>query len=114
MGGVQSAGNAYVSEFEISSFVVKVTNEIKIDALVTIFPNPTTGRFSLNFDDVLPKESFIAIYDVFGHTMLKNAIGTVSRSDDTYWFDLSDKPNGIYFVNVICGNRIYRGKLIKI
>ncbi|HTB32226.1 MAG TPA: T9SS type A sorting domain-containing protein [Bacteroidia bacterium] len=87
-------------------------NEIKNNKeLVSVYPNPTTGIFTIalvgakNF-----VSSNIEIYNVLGERVLTE----IRQLADDNRIDLSGQPNGVYFYRVVAanGNLIGEGKVV--
>ncbi|MGB4205581.1 MAG: choice-of-anchor J domain-containing protein [Bacteroidales bacterium] len=87
-----------------------VITPAEMDAMFHIFPNPTTGRFTL-----LMKETddtsviYVEIFDLMG----KRVLQTQLFGQNQYEFDLSGSPKGVYIVRVLSGKQTSIGKLIK-
>ena len=63
----------------------------------TIYPNPTTGITSLNFQE--PNDNYqIKLYDVLGRDV-STAIGASDRQLTTV-IDISNLPQGIYYLTI--------------
>lgn len=67
-----------------------------IDELISIYPNPSTGKFIISNN--LKKENNIRIEvtNVLGQTIREYNFGKTSSGS----FDLSNQPDGIYFVKI--------------
>jgi uncharacterized repeat protein (TIGR03803 family) len=79
---------------------------------VSIFPNPTTGIFTINFvgaQNFEPKN--IKIYNVLGEKVYSSNYTLTTKH---YSLDLSSNPNGIYFYRVVSenGGLVGEGKLV--
>jgi len=81
--------------------------------IVSVFPNPTDGKFSLKVKSEKnnPKYQF-TIYDIAGNAVLKkntlNGSGNISEK-----IDLSSYPAGMYFIEVVSdGNKTIK-KVVK-
>jgi hypothetical protein len=61
--------------------------------IIEVFPNPSSGIFSLQLKDLSDKIISVQVEDIFG-TKVLSAKTFVST------FDISNKPQGIYFVHV--------------
>lgn len=73
---------------------------------ISIYPNPSTGIFTLEINIESPKE--VIVYDILG-----NIVYSVSNVLTKYpQLDLSSKSNGIYFVKVISGDIIKVNRII--
>ena len=68
---------------------------------ISIFPNPTDGLFKVNFSDTWKGDIKFQLVDIFGRAVLgrnlNNNLGTSSHE-----FDISNKIDGIYIVQLIC------------
>jgi hypothetical protein len=102
------AFEAYFDDFLIEegqALDIKDNSE-SIVSKIAVYPNPSTGLF--NFENLSNKEVQITIYSINGE-LIKN-----SKSDATnVSLDLSNKPNGIYLLNIKDGDNNYTQKLIK-
>ncbi|HEY4798727.1 MAG TPA: T9SS type A sorting domain-containing protein, partial [Bacteroidia bacterium] len=70
-------------------------NEPSINDLVVIYPNPSEGIFQIMNNDL--RILNIKIFNVVGECIYQNS-SVVGHSNPS--IDLSDRPNGIYFINM--------------
>ena len=61
-----------------------------------IYPNPTSGVFTIECENTNHDVCSFRIYDVFGKLLISN---NLTNSNNT--IDLSSQPNGIYFFQLI-------------
>ncbi len=99
------APHGYLRCFEDSEFTLynvsgmdcDFTSGVMIDDLTNanlkIYPNPTTGI--INFETPIPENSNISIYNIQG-----KLVRSVSISEFTSNFNVSDLNNGIYFIKI--------------
>lgn len=75
-----------------------------------IFPNPTTGQFTLSLSNVGGKCN-VEIYNVMGESVLNETL-RFTQGDKV--IDLGSQPNGIYFYRVISeeGSLLGSGKVV--
>jgi len=73
-------------------------NEYELESLVSLFPNPTSGFFTINSEEIKIKN--IEVYNVLGEQIQKLAIGSKQLATNSPTIDLSLSPDGIYFVRV--------------
>ena len=75
-----------------------------------IYPNPTTGIFTLELNSVNDSGSVkIEIFNLLGERILN----TEQKTNSHYQFDLSGNKAGVYFIRVNSSGRINQKKLIK-
>ncbi len=62
--------------------------------ILTVFPNPSTGIFTLNLNN-LPNAT-LSVTDALGHCLWRKDC----KDKNTQQIDLSSQPKGIYFLEV--------------
>jgi len=78
--------------------------------LFRIYPNPTTGKFTLELNpDIKNTVATVKIYGLMGDLVFKEEMTGVAKTE----FSLGDKSNGIYIIRVMIGDRISTAKIIK-
>jgi hypothetical protein len=87
-----------------------VITPAEMDAMFTIYPNPTTGRFTLLMKEA--DESSVINVEIFG-LMGERVLQTQLFGQNQYEFDLSGSPKGVYIVRVLNGKQTSIEKLIK-
>jgi hypothetical protein len=133
---VDRFGNAYIGgDFMANSFVVGSdtltltggedvflakynctigdgVNQFSNEKFISIFPNPSYGNFTIknNFNENFELEVF--------NSLGKKVIGDLRMANSESTVDLSDQPNGIYFVRIIspkgqADEKIYSQKIVK-
>jgi hypothetical protein len=80
------------------------------DHLFSVYPNPTSGEFILDFPG--ENKAINGYAELLGMRGEKIE-GKVLTGNGTFGFNLSGKPAGLYFIRVISGNRSETGKIIK-
>ncbi len=75
---------------------------------IAIYPNPTTGIFTIDFSSQNLTNSKITIIDLTGKKVFQNST-FISNSQ----IDISNQPNGIYFLEIQTKNDILTLKIIK-
>jgi hypothetical protein len=76
---------------------------------VNVFPNPTTGKISINFKKELAKAS-VKVTDATGKTLFSEQDIKISAGPKA--IDLSSYPQGIYFIDVESGDLKYNYKVL--
>ncbi len=76
-----------------------------------IYPNPTTGSFILELTGEAPidKVTTVDIYGIWGEKVLTKILSGERKHE----FSLSDKPVGVYFIQVISGDHAETLKIVK-
>ncbi len=78
--------------------------------LFRVYPNPTTGTFTLELSAAMEKSIVKAeLYGMYGERLLNVEFSGVKKQE----FTLERKPSGVYFIRVICGDKTGSQKIIK-
>ncbi|MEI7594124.1 MAG: trypsin-like peptidase domain-containing protein [Bacteroidota bacterium] len=104
--GVQIAsGIGNFTDSTSSSFCI---NNVGIDEneinTINIYPNPTSGQFNIDLNSNKPFT--VCVFNSFGALVIEKLIngnGTI---------DLSNQPNGIYYIRATSENAIYQSKVV--
>ena len=98
-----------MGQFVVSPNALGV-NEIKNNNnLILLYPNPTNGIFKIQANSHQPLViSQIEIYNVFGEKVYTTNNELINHST----IDISDQPNGIYFLNILSNNKLFSKKII--
>ncbi|MBC7864880.1 MAG: T9SS type A sorting domain-containing protein [Bacteroidia bacterium] len=72
-----------------------------------VYPNPNNGTFSLETNSADVKDVFV--YDMLGNIVFSQS----KTATQLLTVDVSNLPNGIYLVKVMCGDKIQTKKIIK-
>lgn len=96
---------------QVTSLCQTITeiNEITEAAGIAIFPNPSSGLFTISMEDVAGQmgDGEIEIYNSLGELIFSSRL----RTPDSR-LDLSSQPPGIYFCKIISGTQVFTQKLI--
>ena len=104
---IDNGGNETICSFTITVNTYVGINNI-LDAEITISPNPTTGIFTINYPFEGGKgDVSVEITNITGKTISKLQKFKTSK------FDISNYPNGIYFIKIQTENGVYAEKIIK-
>ena len=80
------------------------TEENQFNEILTIYPNPTTGKVFLKFSDLILSD--ITIFNSIGQEIFK------SKNSLTE-IDFTEKPNDIYFIRFNFGTKSFTKKIVK-
>lgn len=76
-------------------------------AKLNVYPNPGNGKFNLELSDLPQGGAEIEVYNATGKLMMKNKAGNFNN------MDLSDQPNGIYIIRIVCEDQSVTQRIIK-
>ena len=94
----KDSGNVAFDDFCATIGAVGVgINENLQNTNISIFPNPTKGLATINFNNSRPNNTTVTINNVLG-MQIKKAI--IKGTEANFQFDLSPFPDGVYFVKV--------------
>lgn len=74
---------------------------------INVFPNPSTGSFSLNLNLVKKADVAITVTNAMGQLVYSESKQSIATGQHIYNLDLSAYANGMYMVNVIAGEKLY-------
>jgi hypothetical protein len=92
---------------DTASCTVGIDENISTKKMVTLYPNPTNGLFTISIDAVHLTNSSVTIFDNTGQLIYNQKI-----NDNEIHLDLSSYSKGIYFYHLINDNQSYSGKLL--
>jgi len=75
---------------------------------ISVYPNPSTGELNIIADKILA-DVWIRIVNITGETILQRE----GLNGGRFTFDISSRPQGIYFVEIKTDSEIKRMKLVK-
>jgi surface protein len=98
------------TEITDESFVSEPENTIAFNegSSIRLYPNPTTGRFSLEFSEIISSAT-VEIYGFMGERVLRYELS----DSQLYELDLSGHVHGMYLILVNNGDKIWVEKLIR-
>lgn len=96
--------NVGVEEFRVSDSVLRVN----------CYPNPTNGVSRFAFRVSRSTHVTLKIYDLHGRGVAVVLDEALPAGEHVVHYDLSELPEGMYFVRLIAGDQVATGKLIKI
>jgi len=91
--------------------IILPTETIITKEEVTIFPNPSTGQFYVDFDEVLTAPIHIKVVNQLGEVVLTESYGS-SQPFSFYQFNLAGKPAGIYYFEVRVGDKSFTQPIV--
>jgi hypothetical protein len=86
------------------------SSNMKQDAFFRLYPNPTTGVFTLELsEDIASTETTVEIFSIVGEKLLSTKL----HGSNKYDFDLGSLPRSIYIVRVMNGENAGLEKVIR-
>ncbi len=114
---VKALGDAEDSDYSEEAGVrVRLSDRLedlikRILATIQVYPNPTNGAVTVSWETQLPTELRLRILDMTGQERRR---WTISSSSFTTETDVSDLPEGIYFLEASAdGKRVLRRMVVK-
>jgi len=85
---------------------------MKIDDQIKIYPNPAKDGFFVKLDEIEGSASVdVRLYNSLS-TMVMNIKSNNQANGDIMKFDTSTLPNGVYFLQVVMGNKVDTKKVV--
>ena len=99
---------AVIDDFIIEGVTLYSENDIDLD--IAIYPNPTTGLFTIDANGLYQIEN-VKIHSIDGKLVYENNFKGHSKKE----IDLSNQTKGLYFVEIILGNKnkVIRKLIVK-
>jgi len=102
--------NGCSSNYEMTCCVG--VDEANFDGDVNVYPNPNNGLFTVEVALAQQMNVSVGLYDMVGKQVwMDDAIGTTSQLRKQY--DLTQLPDGVYFVRIYADEQMTVTKLIK-
>lgn len=100
--------------------IIRIENVTKDDAVASneklkvselnLFPNPSSGKFKVEFDPTTDKETEIVVRDLSGKELFRDSYDGKGKYSKE--IDLSSEKSGTYFLQIIQGKRQHTKKII--
>ncbi len=87
-----------------------VQNYSSVNSSVIAFPNPTTGKVNIQWDEATTEKGTITITDVAGQEVYSSKIN-LTQGTGTSQIDLSALSSGVYMISIKSGTLSYNNKL---
>ena len=99
----------YDGRFETFRVIgISLIQDQSISPVYNVYPNPSTGRFTLQGESMNLDKTALEIFDLNGNLVLKNSEMKNKRQE----FDLSSLPKGIYVLKLFSLDGLVTKKLI--
>ena len=115
---IVQVGNSgsYGSYYFVDDVWVSLSEGVTVPSVqngeLNIYPNPVSKKLYIN-SAVLGAEAIrsIEIFNVAGQCLISFPAVVVSK--DQYEIDMGDVPQGIYFAEIYCGEKVMRKKIVR-
>ena len=104
----KGTGNQKIINLDFTNFKVG-TNDLKTHpSVLRLFPNPVKNILSVDCVTGINESIRVTIFDISGKLMYQKNV-----DNPTFQVPIQDLPNGLYFLMVRQGQRIFREKFVK-
>lgn len=79
--------------------------------MLSVFPNPTTGKAELIFNAYKKETAIINVVSYDGKTIINTPVNTV-KGGNRVDLDLSGQHRGVYFISVVTENKTFKTKVV--
>ena len=79
---------------------------------ISIYPNPTTGIFTIRFNDTWKGDVDLRVLDIFGRAQYLRRIDNTSGQEE-HQVDISNKTDGIFVLELAQGDKRVIRKIVK-
>ncbi len=100
--GADTKSSVIVDWICIERAIVGIENQYQ-NQRVQIFPNPTTGRLNIEFDEPVQSDLNIQVINFTGQTVLKEKI---DMGEAIHTIETDQWSSGMYFIQIISDNQI--------
>ena len=86
--------------------------EANFEGNVSVYPNPNNGQFTLEVEMARQMDITVGLYDMVGKQVwMDSRLGNTDSLRKQY--DMTDIPNGVYFLRIYADNQMTVEKIIK-
>lgn len=78
---------------------------------ITVFPNPSSGEYYVDFDEVLSDALHVRVVNQVGATVYTEVYGGIEPYS-FYRFDLHDQAAGIYYLELRVGGKVFTQPIV--
>ncbi len=84
------------------------TDDVNYNNSLTIYPNPTTGKFRIASKDIgFEGNCSVKVFNILGETLVSKNVFIANDE-----FDLSQQKAGIYFIELKNNGKVYNAKIV--
>ena len=105
-----SFGCASTDSILVMVDICTVVNELNENVDITIFPNPSTGVFTISKPMSLKEKLYVKLYSLEGKLITEK---TIQENEQSINIDVSGQSKGIYYLQLVTNNRTFTKKILK-
>jgi poly(3-hydroxybutyrate) depolymerase len=103
-----NCSSAYLTDSIAPDCTPAGINDIENNTGISVYPNPTNGKFSIQISGDQTAVGIFNIYNVLG----ENIYSAKNSQQEIFDIDISNSPKGLYFIKINCGETIYSRKVV--
>jgi hypothetical protein len=96
--------------FKYSGAALGVPALTRDNARMRLYPNPSSGEFTMQIGGAETKEAIVTVVDIVGSVVYQETVHNSSKVIEKH-FDLTGISPGVYFVNVVNGTTRFSNKI---
>jgi hypothetical protein len=87
--------------------------EVEGVGTISVYPNPTTGEFQIDFNTINDVNIAVQVTNVLGQSVYAKNIGSINGTHKDA-IDITNQAPGVYYVTIVSDNKtVMTNKLIK-
>lgn len=90
-------------KFSLSNVVALVGSKSDKFEILNVYPNPTVGNISINFNSVKDETIQLIITDMVGRVVMQQN-NKVTKGENTLTLQTATLPNGNYSIKALCSS----------
>ena len=98
-----------VNVYEVPTITAVSTQ--KINKSIKLFPNPNDGKFTIA-EELFSPNAILKLYDVVGNLISEKEMRSFATTNETYQFDFSYLPKGLYYLVLTDETNSYSQRLM--
>ena len=97
--------------FDSTTGIAETENEKQ---LLNVYPNPVSDFINMKFNKDFYTQGIIYLYDLMGNKLREINVDEIIITGEIFSINLSDLPQGLYFLKFECGDEEDRIKIMKL
>lgn len=103
------SSNGYIAKM---SAIVGINEVQKNNLSLSVYPNPTTSKFTINLSNSFSPKVVVKLSSLDGRIVFNEIVQTAATGH-LKEINISDLPKGLYLLKIISDNEVYNCKIIK-